>query len=86
MIIQPYVHTKPHRGMPYDEDHEQVQGLVAWYRFASGLGGLAYDEIGDNDGIMTNMANPATPTSGWGAGRFGSVPAFDKSNDYITFA
>ncbi len=82
MIIKPYTHTKAHRGTPYDTDHEQVQGLVAWYRLAAGRGGIAYDEIGGNHGILANMANPATPTSGWGAGKFGSALNFD-GNDYV---
>lgn len=80
--MNPYTHTKPHRGATYDSDHEQVQGLVGWWRMAAGRGGKLYDEYG-NHGVMNNFANPATPTSGWSAGQFGSALAFDGTNNAV---
>jgi hypothetical protein len=54
--------------------------------FDDGYGTTAQDSSPqNNDGTLTNMAAPATSTSGWSsAGKFGKALAFDGTNDYVS--
>jgi hypothetical protein len=53
--------------------------------FDDGYGTTAQDSSPqNNDGTLTNMAAPATTTSGWSnSGKFGKALAFDGSNDQV---
>lgn len=65
--------------------HPLAQGLVGWWPLDEGQGIVARDlSIYRNKGTLTNMADPATPTSGWGAGASQRELAFDGSNDYAS--
>lgn len=58
--------------------------LIGCWTFNENGGGTAYDLSGyNNHGTLTNMANPATNISGWGAGRFGTALNFDDSDDHV---
>ena len=68
-----------------DRAHPISRGLVGWWPLDEGQGIVARDlSIYSNAGTLTNMANPATSTSGWGAGASQRELAFDGSNDYVT--
>ncbi len=60
---------------------------VAYYKFDEGNGTTANNSGSGGstlNGTLTNMANPATATSGWtDAGKFGKGLNFDGSNDYV---
>jgi len=67
-----------------DRAHPISRGLVGWWPLDEGQGIVARDlSIYGNVGTLTNMANPATSTSGWGAGASQRELAFDGSNDCI---
>lgn len=60
-------------------------GLVGYWSFNDGTSTKATDFSGSgNAGTLTNMANPATATSGWGNGKLGGGLNFDGTNDYVT--
>lgn len=60
-------------------------GLLAYWSFNEGTSTIAGDFSGNgNHGTLQSFANPATATSGWGDGRFGSGLNFDGTNDYIS--
>jgi hypothetical protein len=61
-------------------------GPVLHLAFDDGSGTTAQDSTSyNNDGTLTNMAAPATSTSGWSnSGKFGKALAFDGSNDYVS--
>lgn len=64
--------------------HALAQGLVGWWPLDEGQGLVARDlSIYGNAGTLTNMANPGTSASGWGAGLSQRELAFDGSNDCI---
>lgn len=77
-------------GMPdisrrLDLVHPINRGLVGWWPLDEGQGTQARDlSIYQNHGAIIGMANPATATSGWGAGPSQRQLAFDGSNDYIS--
>ena len=60
-------------------------GLAGYWAFNEGTGTSASDFSGNgNSGTLTNMASPATSTSGWTkSGRHGQGISFDGSNDYV---
>lgn len=59
-------------------------GLVGYWSMNDGAGTVAGDFSGNrNDGTLTNMASPATSTSGWGSGKFGKSLNFDGTDDYV---
>ncbi len=60
------------------------RGLVDYQSFEDATGTKATDFSGNyNTGVLTNMAAPATATSGWTKGKFGSGISFDGTNDYV---
>lgn len=60
-------------------------GLVGYWSFNEGTSTKAYDYSGNNNtGTLTNIANPATATSGWGTGKLGGGLNFDGGNDYVS--
>ncbi len=68
-----------------DVTHPINSGLCGWWPLDEGQGVVARDlSLYQNHGTLTNMANPATATSGWGAGVSQRELAFDGSNDYIS--
>lgn len=68
-----------------DPTHPLAQGLVGWWPLDEGQGIVARDlSICRNKGTLTGMADPATATSGWGAGSSQRELAFDGSNDYVS--
>lgn len=84
-LIYPY-RQKPPAGTFFDPKHEQVQDLGFWVLMDEGMGLTVrnlVDPTGDTDGRPTNIANPPRPSSGWGAGQFGSALAFDGDEDHI---
>ncbi len=59
-------------------------GLLGYWSFNEGTSTVVSDFSGNmNFGTTSNMANPATATSGWGLGRFGYALKFDGINDFI---
>lgn len=76
--------SKPPLGTPIDRSHRQMQGLVGWWLFQEGAGGMVNDLSGNgNIGTLNNFAFPPTPSSGWNPGRIGRTLAYDGTNDYI---
>lgn len=74
---------KPLFGTPLNRDHPLAQGMQVCWLLNENTGLYAYDSSGlGNHGTLINMADPPTPTSGWGAGPHGGALAFDGSNDY----
>ena len=62
-------------------EHPVADGLVAYYPFYEGSGGLLGDIAGRNlTGTLTNM----DPTTDWVASPYGWVLDFDGSNDFVT--
>ena len=63
---------------------------VGYWKFDEGTGTTANDASGKgNAGTLTNMASPATPTSGWQAEDkcvSGKCLAFDGTDDYVQFS
>lgn len=60
-------------------------GLVGYWSFNEGTSTKATDFSGNgNTGTLTNMAAPATATSGWGNGKLGGGLNFDGVNDYMS--
>ena len=60
-------------------------GLVGYWSFDDASGTVATDFSGNgNTGTLTNVAAPATATSGWGSGKLGGGINFDGTNDYVT--
>ncbi len=61
-------------------------GLVGYWSFDEGTSTKAHDGSGSgNTGTLTNMATPATATSGWTInGKRGNALNFDGTNDYMT--
>jgi hypothetical protein len=60
------------------------KGLVGYWSFEEATGTKATDFSGNgNTGTLTDMANPATATSGWGSGRLGGGLNFDGVDDYV---
>lgn len=75
---------KPPLGTQIDWSHPIMRDIRLFLLFSEGGGDKAYDLSGyGNTGTLTNMAFPATTASGWNPGKFGSVPIFDGTNDYI---
>ncbi len=59
-------------------------GLVGYWSFNEGSSTKAFDYSGNgNTGTLTNMAAPATATSGWNNGKLGKALTFDGTNDYV---
>ena len=63
-------------------------GLVGYWSFndatSTTRSTLVQDFSGNNNnGVMTNMANPATAVSGVADGRLGKALSFDGSDDYV---
>ena len=59
-------------------------GLVGYWPMDDATGTIAHDFSGNkNNGTLTNMANPATATSGWGNGKLGKALNFDGTDDYL---
>lgn len=76
---------KPLFGTPLNLAHPLAQGLVGCWLFNENSGNKAYDVSSQqNHGTLTNMADPPTPTSGWGPGPHGGALAFDGINNYIS--
>lgn len=76
--------VKPQFGTQLDWTNPINTGLIGCYIFNEGTGDKVYDLSGNNNtGTLTNMSFPSTPTSGWNPGKFGTVIAFDGTNDYI---
>ncbi len=62
-------------------------GLVGYWSFNEATGTKATDFSGRGDtGTLTAMSAPATASSGWGSGKFGSGVNFDGTDDYISLA
>jgi hypothetical protein len=60
-------------------------GLVGYWSFNEGTSTVVTDFSGNgNNGTTTNMANPATATSGWNNGKRGNALNFDGVNDYAS--
>jgi len=60
-------------------------GLIGYWSFNEGTSTIATDFSGNgNTATMTNMDNPATPTSGWTYGKLGKALNFDGTNDYVS--
>jgi len=75
---------KPPFGAQINLSHPLAQGLVGCWLFNEGSGNQAHDLSGkENQGTLTNMANPPTPTSGWNAGLHGGALAFDGIDDFV---
>ncbi len=77
---------KPPFGTPLIPGHPlgPAGGLVCCLPFWERGGNKAYDVSGQgNHGTLVNMADPPTPTSGWGPGPQGGALAFDRINDRI---
>ena len=75
--------TKPSVGYGVDWSDPISKGLVGCWLFNEGGGSIAYDIAKKNKGTLTNMAFPATATSGWGSEKFGKTLNFDGTNDYV---
>ncbi|MEK7535795.1 MAG: LamG domain-containing protein, partial [Patescibacteria group bacterium] len=59
-------------------------GLVGYWSFNEGTSTIATDFSGNgNRGVLTNIANPPTATSGWTNGKLGKALNFDGVNDYV---
>ncbi|MCF7865652.1 MAG: LamG domain-containing protein [Candidatus Pacebacteria bacterium] len=59
-------------------------GLVGYWSMNDATSTKATDFSGNgNTGTLTNMAAPATATSGWGNGKLGGGLNFDGINDYV---
>ncbi len=75
---------KPPLGTPLIPKHPHLDGLAAWWLFQEGGGDQVYDLSGNgNTGTLNNFAFPATASSGWNSGKFGSALAYDGANDFI---
>jgi len=60
-------------------------GLVGYWNFNEGTSTYAGDfSANSNVGVLTNMANPPTASSGWGNGKFGGGMNFDGTDDYVS--
>jgi hypothetical protein len=60
-------------------------GLVGYWSFNDATSTQATDFSGrGNTGTLINMDHPATATSGWGSGKFGTGLIFDGLGDYVT--
>jgi len=77
---------------PLNRQHPLAQGLVSWWLVVPGLGmggTNMRDLTGRNHGTLTNMAQPATSTSGWNRstrrGGLGVV-TYDGTDDYVSVA
>lgn len=76
-------YQKPPIGAKLNFGHPLAKGLVGCWLFNEGSGGQVFDYSGQsNHGFITNVAAQSA-TSGWNAGRWGTLLAFDGSNDYI---
>lgn len=74
----------PNGSRRLDRSHPLALGLVGWWPLDEGQGIVARDlSTYSNKGTLTSMADPATPTSGWGAGASQRELAFDGSNDHV---
>lgn len=76
-------------GNPLNEDHPLARGLLAWWLTLPqlGMGGDVLRDLSARyHGTFTNIAQPATATSGWNRttryGGFGQI-FFDGLNDYV---
>ena len=59
-------------------------GLVGWWRLDETSGTTAHDASGKgNNGILYNIATPATATSGWNSGHLNGALAFDGIDDWV---
>jgi large repetitive protein len=59
-------------------------GLVGYWPFNEGTSTRAMDySTGGVAGVLTNIPDPATPTSGWNPGKIGGGLTLDGSNDYV---
>ncbi len=75
--------NKPPLGTPLRSGHPQLHGLVGWWLFQEGAGGLVNDLSGNgNAGVLSGFAFPSTPTSGWNPGRAGRTLTYDGINDF----
>lgn len=75
----------PNGARRLDLTHPLALGLVGWWPLDEGQGIVARDlSIYANRGTLTSMADPATATSGWGAGASQRELAFDGSNDHVS--
>ncbi len=76
--------NKPLQGAPINWSHPLAKGLVGFWLMNEGGGNKIYDLSGNNNtGTLTNMAIPATATSGWNPSRTGMGLSFDGVNDYV---
>src|SRR5215831_20671009 len=77
---------------PADRSAPLNDGCSGWWMFLPGLSGAGTvwrDLLAPDHGTLTNMAQPATSTSGWGLttlrpGGFGEL-RLDGSDDYVSF-
>ncbi len=61
------------------------RGLVGYWSFNDGSGTKATDFSGQSHvGTLTNIASPATATSGWADGKVARALAFDGTDDFVT--
>lgn len=59
-------------------------GLVGYWSFNDATSTQATDFSGrGNTGVLNTFSAPATASSGWGLGKFGSALKFDGSSDYV---
>ena len=59
-------------------------GPVGYWNMDEKTGTTAADSSGSGyNGTLTNMASPATSTSGWSNGKYGGGLNFDHSNDFV---
>ena len=74
-------------GVAASSDYQSSKEATAYYKFDEGNGTTANNSgTGDSalNGTLTNMAAPATATSGWtDAGKFGKGLNFDGVDDYV---
>jgi len=60
-------------------------GLVGYWSFNDATSTQATDFSGrGNTGTLNTFSAPATASSGWGLGKFGSALVFDGSSDYVS--
>lgn len=62
------------------------ESLVGFWPFDNRSGSVAYDYSGNrNNGTLTSMADPATPSSGWNSTdcKYGGCLNFDGVDDYV---
>jgi hypothetical protein len=75
---------KPPFGTRLNRDHPLAADLKGAWLLNEGVGNKIYDCSGQNNhGILTNMADPPTTSSGWGSGEQGNALFFSSSTDYV---